>query len=54
MMHYSCSSRVVDSRSLHTVQGGECGTDQTLEQRALGAYAGQDAHAHQYAEQMLR
>jgi hypothetical protein len=39
---------------LRTVERGECDADHTIEQSALGAYTGQDAHAHQNAKQMLR
>ena len=39
---------------LWTVERGECRADRTLEESALRAYTGQDANAHQHAEQMLR
>ena len=39
---------------LWTVERGECRADRTIEESALGTYTGQDADAHQHAEQMLR
>ena len=39
---------------LWTVEKAECRADRTVEERALGTYAGQDADTHQHGEQMLR
>jgi hypothetical protein len=48
-----CPGRCPSRGTPGAVEKGECRADHAFEKGALGADPGQDAHAHQHAEQML-